>query len=139
MDRLAKEGTRFSRAFVTAPVCSPCRSALITGMYQTSIGAHHHRSGRGTEKIHLPKGVEPLPVLFRGKLTEKQLLVINRFLHTSPEDLEFVFKDSNFANFFYSILNPRTDASFMMKNGDVARRTAASTPTRALYTRRPTM
>lgn len=65
VDRLASEGTRFRRAFVTAPVCSPCRSALITGMYQTSIGAHHHRSGRGVEKIHLPEGVMPVPVLFQ--------------------------------------------------------------------------
>ncbi|MSU26323.1 MAG: sulfatase [Pedosphaera sp.] len=65
VDRLAREGTRFSRAFVTAPVCSPCRSALITGMYQTTIGAHHHRSGRGAEKIHLPTGVTPVPVLFQ--------------------------------------------------------------------------
>ncbi|MFN4258480.1 MAG: sulfatase [Gemmataceae bacterium] len=65
VDRMAAEGTRFSRAFVTAPVCSPCRSALITGMYQTSIGAHHHRSGRGVEKIHLPDGVDPVPVLFQ--------------------------------------------------------------------------
>ena len=65
VDRLAAEGTRFSRAFVTAPICSISRSALITGMYQTSIGAHHHRSGRGVEKIHLPEGVEPLPVLFQ--------------------------------------------------------------------------
>lgn len=65
VDRLAREGTKFTHAFVTAPVCSPCRSALITGMYQTSIGAHHHRSGRGVEKIHLPAGVEPVPVLFQ--------------------------------------------------------------------------
>lgn len=65
VDRLAREGTKFARAFVTAPVCSPCRSALVTGMYQTSIGAHHHRSGRGTEKIHLPEPVVPLPVLFQ--------------------------------------------------------------------------
>ena len=65
VDRLAREGTRFSRAFVTAPVCSPCRSALITGCYQTTIGAHHHRSGRGVEKIHLPQGVEPVPALFQ--------------------------------------------------------------------------
>lgn len=65
VDRLAREGTRFSNAFVTAPVCSPCRSALITGMYQTTIGAHHHRSGRGVEKIHLPDGVAPIPALFQ--------------------------------------------------------------------------
>ncbi len=65
VDRLAREGTKFTHAFVTAPVCSPCRSALITGMYQTSIGAQHHRSGRGVEKIHLPDGVTPIPALFQ--------------------------------------------------------------------------
>lgn len=65
VDRLAREGTRFHHAFVTAPVCSASRSALITGMYQTSIGAHHHRSGRGTEKIHLPPEIAPIPVLLR--------------------------------------------------------------------------
>lgn len=65
VDRLAREGTRFSHAYVTAPVCSPCRSALVTGMYQTSIGAHHHRSGRGTEKIQLPEPVVPVPTLFQ--------------------------------------------------------------------------
>jgi arylsulfatase A-like enzyme len=65
LDRLAREGTRFSKAFTTAPVCSPSRSALITGRYQTSIGAHHHRSGRGADKIVLPGGVEPIPATFR--------------------------------------------------------------------------
>ncbi len=65
VDELARQGTKFTRAFVTAPVCSTCRSAFITGMYQTSIGAHHHRSGRGKLKINLPQGVEPLPALFQ--------------------------------------------------------------------------
>jgi arylsulfatase A-like enzyme len=65
VDRLAAEGLKFTRAFLTATVCSPSRSALITGMYQTSIGAHHHRSGRGVLKIPLPDGVEPLPAIFR--------------------------------------------------------------------------
>lgn len=65
VDRMAKDGTKFTRAFVTAPVCSPCRSALITGCYQTTIGAHHHRSGRGELKITLPGDVVPVPVLFQ--------------------------------------------------------------------------
>ena len=66
LDRLAAEGVKFSRAFVTAPICSTSRSALITGMYQTSIGAHHHRSGRGEVKIRLPGEVVPVPRLFRA-------------------------------------------------------------------------
>ena len=65
VDRLAAEGTRFTRAYVTAPVCSACRSALITGMYQTTIGSHHHRSGRGELKIHLPEDVTPVAALFQ--------------------------------------------------------------------------
>lgn len=65
VDRLAAEGTRFARAHVTAPICSISRSALITGMYQTAIGAQHHRSGRGTVKINLPAGVVPVPQLFK--------------------------------------------------------------------------
>lgn len=65
VDRLAKAGTRFSKAFVTAPVCSPCRSALITGCYQTTNGANNHRSGRGELKITLPGDVVPVPVLFQ--------------------------------------------------------------------------
>ncbi|WP_298863985.1 sulfatase [uncultured Gimesia sp.] len=65
VDQLAREGVVFSNAYVTAPVCSTFRSALITGMYQTTIGAHHHRSGRGALKIHLPKGLQTIPELFR--------------------------------------------------------------------------
>lgn len=65
VDRLAAEGAKFTRAFVTAPVCSSSRSAMITGMYQTTIGAHHHRSGRGKHRIRLPDAVTPLPVLLR--------------------------------------------------------------------------
>jgi N-sulfoglucosamine sulfohydrolase len=44
LDRLAKESIRFTHAFTTAPVCAPSRAAIITGMYQTSIGAQHMRT-----------------------------------------------------------------------------------------------
>ncbi|MGJ8724090.1 MAG: sulfatase family protein [Roseibacillus sp.] len=65
VDRLAKRGVKFTNAVVTAPVCSTCRSAFITGRYQTSIGAHHHRSGRGVEKITLPDAIKLVPQLFQ--------------------------------------------------------------------------
>lgn len=65
VDRLAMDGLRFTRAYATSPVCSTFRSALITGMYQTTIGAHHHRSGRGKHRIILPEGVQPIPSLFQ--------------------------------------------------------------------------
>ncbi len=65
VDKLAAEGAKFTRAFVTAPVCSPARSALVTGMYQTTIGAHNHRSGRGAIKIDLPGEVRLMPAMMR--------------------------------------------------------------------------
>ena len=44
IDRLAREGVLYSRAYTTAGVCAPSRSAIITGMYQQSIGTHHMRT-----------------------------------------------------------------------------------------------
>lgn len=58
--------------------------------------------------------VDSLPVIFRGKLNEKQLEIINLFLHTSNHDLEYVFGENNFAYFFYKILNPQKENSFLM-------------------------
>ena len=60
LDQLAAHGMRFNRMFATAPVCSPSRSAFMTGMYQTTIGAHNHRSHRDDGYV-LPAGVRPLP------------------------------------------------------------------------------
>lgn len=59
-----------------------------------------------------------LPVIYMGKLNRKQLEVINLYLHTAQEDLEFVFGESNFAKFFYDILNPQLKNSFLMHKDD---------------------
>ena len=66
LDRLAEGGVRFSNMFMPAPVCSPCRSALIAGMMQTTLGTHNHHSSRTEETaIHLPNHIRILPELFR--------------------------------------------------------------------------
>jgi len=44
LDRFAGQSMRFTQAFTTAPVCAPSRAAIITGMYQTAIGAQHMRT-----------------------------------------------------------------------------------------------
>ncbi|MDF1810572.1 MAG: sulfatase [Verrucomicrobiales bacterium] len=63
LDALAKQGVRFTQVFGSSSVCSPNRSAYNTGMYQTSIGALHHRT---LIKRPLPDGVKTIPDLFRA-------------------------------------------------------------------------
>jgi len=90
VDRLAKEGTVFSNAYVTGLVCSPSRSAMITGMYQTAIGAHNHRSSRGTVKHTLPSHIKLIPELFKeaGYYTCNTSETFERYGKT---DYNFVF------------------------------------------------
>ena len=58
-----------------------------------------------------------VPVVFKGKLGEETKEAIKYFLNTSEQDLEFVFGEKSFSYFFYKILNPSTQGSFLM-NGD---------------------
>ena len=44
IDKLATEGARYTRCFSISGVCAPSRSAIITGMYPTTIGTMHMRS-----------------------------------------------------------------------------------------------
>ncbi len=65
LDALAREGVRFERCYVPTPVCSPCRSAIVTGTYSIRTGIHNHRSSRHPgAQIALPKGVCTAPELF---------------------------------------------------------------------------
>ena len=46
LDQLAKESMIYDNAFATVGVCAPSRSSIITGMYPTSIGTMHMRTGK---------------------------------------------------------------------------------------------
>lgn len=60
--------------------------------------------------------VDPIPLIYKGKLISKQLEILRLFLRTSREDLDFIFGEDNFAKFFYSILNPNIKNSFLMND-----------------------
>ncbi len=61
LDKLASEGILYTHAFTTAGVCAPCRSGIITGMYQTTIGSQHMR-GQTT----LPESIQPFTTYLRS-------------------------------------------------------------------------
>ena len=62
LDRLADQGVRYTRAFATAPVCSPARSCLITGLYATSTGTQNLRS-----YMPIPDRIRGWPSMLRRK------------------------------------------------------------------------
>jgi arylsulfatase A-like enzyme len=99
LDKLAAEGMRYTRFYTTAPVCSPARSAFMTGMYQTTIGAHHHRSHRD-DGYKLPDGVKVLTDWLRpaGYFTAnvREMPAGFGFRGTGKTDWNFIFQGAPF-------------------------------------------
>ncbi|MEO1012359.1 MAG: sulfatase [Bacteroidota bacterium] len=54
LESLAQDGVTFTNAVSPVPVCAPARSALITGMYPTTLGTHNMRTHAGWRKINEP-------------------------------------------------------------------------------------
>jgi N-sulfoglucosamine sulfohydrolase len=61
LDALAAEGVRYTNTFATAPVCSPARGCLITGVYASSLGTMHLRS-----EVSIPEHIPGFPVYLRN-------------------------------------------------------------------------
>ena len=57
IDRMAAEGMKFTDFYVSAPVCSPTRSSLMTGCYPRRVGMHQH-----VLFPHSKKGLNPSEV-----------------------------------------------------------------------------
>lgn len=63
LNKLAEDGIKFTNAFCTNPICSPSRSAMMTGVHQNKINAHHHRSNRD---VPLAQGIQPFTYHLRN-------------------------------------------------------------------------
>ena len=60
LDRLSKQGLRYTKASSTAPVCAPARTTIISGIYPPATGSEHMRS-----MTSLPKSFKMYPTYLR--------------------------------------------------------------------------
>lgn len=100
LDQMARDGVLYTRAYTTAPVCSPSRSAFMTGMYQTTIDAHHHRSHRN-DNYKLPDGVR----LLTDRLREAGYFTANL------QQLPFGFKGTGKTDWNFNLENKAFDSN----------------------------
>lgn len=110
IDQLALKGVSFANVFTTSPVCSPSRTALATGMYQTSMGAYHMRYPDSL-KPELPDTINTVHQIFRE----------NGYLTASIEDepatgkIDWMFKaahDKSFDVYHWDELTDRDKPFF---------------------------
>ena len=92
MDRLARDGTRFSRGYVTQASCSSSRSSMLTGLYPHQSG----QIGLAHLGYSMRPGVPTLPTLL--KQAGYRTGIIGK-LHVAPESsFDFDYKQTNTAD-----------------------------------------
>jgi arylsulfatase A-like enzyme len=97
LDRLAREGVRYTRAFGVYGVCAPNRHALILGMYPTTTGAMAMRTWKRTSAI--------------DQITDPALLAIPTYEATPPPEAR-CFPEYLRAAGYYCTNNSKTDYQF---------------------------
>ncbi len=68
LDRLAKEGLRFTNFYVNSPVCSPTRTGFMTGRFPSALRIHgHFATPEQNEARGMPQALDPTtPMLPRA-------------------------------------------------------------------------
>lgn len=105
LDRLAAESTIYTNAFTTVAVCAPARSSIITGMYPTSIGTQHMRTGKDTQGW----GTRD----YSGKSNAQDIngLTVPHYSVVTPPDVRCFTEYLRSAG-YYCTNNPKTDYQF---------------------------
>ena len=90
LSRLASEGVIYTNMYSPSGVCAPSRAAIATGMYPTSIGATHMRTGSNMETTGLPS-YEAIPPPEVRMISE--LLRSNGYYCTNNNKTDYQFKE----------------------------------------------
>lgn len=88
IDKLATEGMRFTRCFQTAPMCSPTRHTIYTGLYPVRSGAYPNHTNAYDDVKSIVHYLQPLG--YRVALSGKT--------HIGPDEVfpfEYSVKDKN--------------------------------------------
>ncbi len=93
IESLAKDAMVFNNAYTPAPVCAPARSAIITGLYPTTLGTHNMRTYNSYKKENEPSiGIPSYsPIVPEGvKMFPEYLRKIGYYTsNNSKEDYNF--------------------------------------------------
>ena len=81
IDRLAKEGMRFTRNFVSNSICGPVRATLLTGQHSHKNGVKDNRTRFDSSRMTMPK-------IFREQ-GYQTALVGKWHLHSYPAGFDF--------------------------------------------------
>ncbi len=68
IDKLAKEGVRFSNGYVTGCVCSPTRAGLVSGRYQQRFGFEANAEGKAAPTDKGPRALDSKQVTFAQRM-----------------------------------------------------------------------
>lgn len=74
IDRLAKQGVKFTNAYAACPVCSPTRASIMTGKYPARLGITNYLPGRHPVPYSKLIGTEPTQQLPLEEVTIAEAL-----------------------------------------------------------------
>jgi arylsulfatase A-like enzyme len=71
IDRLARQGMRFTDAYAAAPVCSPTRASIMTGKYPARL----HMTIWYESSVNPPKNRRLIPPVTQGNMPHEQVTI----------------------------------------------------------------
>ncbi|MEO1259328.1 MAG: sulfatase-like hydrolase/transferase [Bacteroidota bacterium] len=98
LSRLAAEGVCYTNVYSVSGVCAPSRAALCTGMYPSSIGAHHMRTTTQTANAKKYLGLIDYEVVPPPEVKMvSEIIRANNYYCSNNSKTDYQFKPSKMA------------------------------------------